>query len=123
MRRLIVFPCAGERLTGTLDEAPGKTGLLIVSGGNEVRMGAHRGMASLAARLAASGVPVFRYDRRGIGDSTGSNGGFLELRTRHRSRRGDVFGRDADQAARRASECATPPPRSRCSTAWPGSTP
>lgn len=78
MRRLIVFPCAGERLTGTLDEAPGKTGLLIVSGGNEVRMGAHRSMASLAARLAASGVPVFRYDRRGIGDSTGSNGGFLD---------------------------------------------
>lgn len=78
MRRLIVFPCAGERLTGTLDEAPGKSGLLIVSGGNEVRIGAHRGMASLAARLAASGVPVFRYDRRGIGDSTGSNGGFLD---------------------------------------------
>ena len=78
MRRLMVFPCAGERLSGTLDEAPGKTGLLIVSGGNEVRMGAHRGMASLAARLAASGVPVFRYDRRGIGDSTGSNGGFLD---------------------------------------------
>jgi exosortase A-associated hydrolase 1 len=78
MRRLIVFPCAGERLTGTLDEAPGKTGLLIVSGGNEVRIGAHRGMASLASRLAASGFPVFRYDRRGIGDSTGSNSGFLD---------------------------------------------
>ena len=35
-------------------------------------------MASLAARLAASGTPVFRYDRRGIGDSTGGNRGFLE---------------------------------------------
>jgi len=65
-------------LTGTLDTSDRSTGLLIVSGGNEVRMGAHRGMASLAARLAATGTPVFRYDRRGIGDSSGENRGFLE---------------------------------------------
>jgi exosortase A-associated hydrolase 1 len=77
MRRLIEFPCAGETLMGTLDEAAGATGLLIVSGGNEVRMGAHRGMAMLAARVASElGAPVFRFDRRGIGDSTGTNGGF-----------------------------------------------
>lgn len=76
MRRLIEFPCAGERLLGTLDEASGETGLLIVSGGNEIRSGAHRGMALLAARLAAAGVPVFRFDRRGVGDSSGENGGF-----------------------------------------------
>jgi exosortase A-associated hydrolase 1 len=63
-------------LMGTFDEAPGATGLLIVSGGNEVRMGAHRGMAMLAARVAEAGHPVFRFDRRGIGDSTGTNGGF-----------------------------------------------
>ena len=65
-------------LAGTLDTSDRSTGLLIVSGGNEVRMGAHRGMASLAARLAATGTPVFRYDRRGIGDSSGENRGFLE---------------------------------------------
>lgn len=77
MRRLIAFPCAGETLVGTLDEAPGATGLLIVSGGNEIRMGAHRGQAMLAQRVATElDVPVFRYDRRGIGDSTGANGGF-----------------------------------------------
>lgn len=77
----MTFACAGETLFGTLDtldnRATGKTGLLIVSGGNEIRIGAHRGMASLAQRLAARGIPVFRYDRRGIGDSTGTNGGFL----------------------------------------------
>jgi len=77
MRRLIEFPCAGERLLGTLDEASGETGLLIVSGGNEIRSGAHRGMALLAARLAVAGVPVFRFDRRGVGDSSGENAGFL----------------------------------------------
>lgn len=76
MRRVIAFPCAGELLAGTLDEAPGKTGLLIVSGGNEIRIGAHRGMAELAARLSAVGIPVLRFDRRGIGDSTGENAGF-----------------------------------------------
>jgi len=72
----MTFPCAGETLFGTLDEAPGRTGLLIVSGGNEIRIGAHRGMALLAQKLAARGVPVFRFDRRGIGDSTGENAGF-----------------------------------------------
>jgi exosortase A-associated hydrolase 1 len=77
MRRLIGVTCEGETLAATLDEAPGMTGLLIVSGGNEIRSGAHRGMAMLAQRLAATGTPVFRYDRRGVGDSTGDNGGFL----------------------------------------------
>jgi exosortase A-associated hydrolase 1 len=77
MRKLIAFPCEGETLAATLDEAPGITGLLIVSGGNEIRSGAHRGMAMLAHRLAATGTPVFRYDRRGVGDSTGDNGEFL----------------------------------------------
>ncbi|RYE03534.1 MAG: hydrolase 1, exosortase A system-associated [Sphingomonadales bacterium] len=76
MRRLIAFPCADETLFGSLDEAPAKTGLLIVSGGNEIRCGAHRGMALLAARVAEAGYPVLRFDRRGIGDSTGENGGF-----------------------------------------------
>lgn len=76
MRSLITFPCTGETLAGTLDDAPGANGLLIVSGGNELRMGAHRGMAMLAAELAEAGYPVFRFDRRGIGDSTGVNGGF-----------------------------------------------
>ena len=77
MRTLIAFACEGESLAATLDEADGSTGLLIVSGGNEIRSGAHRGMATLAHRLAAAGIPVFRYDRRGVGDSTGDNEGFL----------------------------------------------
>lgn len=79
MRRLIDFACCGETLLGTLDMPSGssaRTGLLIVSGGNEIRIGAHRGMALLADRLASGGFPVFRFDRRGIGDSGGTNGGF-----------------------------------------------
>lgn len=76
MRRALSFPCEGDTLVGTLDTASGSTGLLIVSGGNEIRSGAHRGMAELAATLAAKGHPVFRFDRRGVGDSEGDNRGF-----------------------------------------------
>ena len=76
MRKLIAFPCDGAVLLGSLDAAAGTTGLLIVSGGNEPRMGAHRGMAMLAQRVAAAGWPVFRFDRRGVGDSSGANRGW-----------------------------------------------
>ena len=75
-RRHLTFACEGETLAGTLDDAAGAAGLLWVSGGNEVRAGAFAGQAQLAVRIAATGHPVFRYDRRGIGDSTGENGGF-----------------------------------------------
>ena len=80
VRRAITFSCEGATLFGTIDEAAGATGLLIVSGGNEIRIGAHRGMAWLAAELAEAGHPVFRYDRRGVGDSEGDNGGFESAR-------------------------------------------
>lgn len=80
MRRLITFPCAGETLVGTLDlpdrQHESGSALLIVSGGNEIRCGAHRGMAALAAHVSGAGFPVLRFDRRGIGDSSGANGGF-----------------------------------------------
>ena len=69
------FACEGAKLAATLDEAGGATGLLIVSGGNEVRSGAWSGQAQFAARIAAAGFPVFRFDRRGVGDSEGPNGG------------------------------------------------
>ena len=75
-RRPVQFACEGTVLTGTLDEADGTTGLLLVSGGNEIRSGSWAGQAQLAARIAAAGYPVMRFDRRGIGDSEGENAGF-----------------------------------------------
>jgi exosortase A-associated hydrolase 1 len=75
-RRHFAFACEGVELAGTLDEASGGTGLLIVTGGNETRAGAFSGQAQLAARIAAAGHPVFRFDRRGVGDSAGENRGF-----------------------------------------------
>lgn len=77
MSRLhLTFACAGTTLAGTLDTAPGSSGLLMVSGGNEVRSGAFRGQARLALAIASAGFPVFRFDRRGVGDSGGENRGF-----------------------------------------------
>ena len=75
-RRHLTFACEGARLAGTLDPADGTAGLLLVSGGNEVRSGAWAGQARFAARIAAAGFPVFRFDLRGTGDSEGDNAGF-----------------------------------------------
>lgn len=75
-RRQLSFACEGSALVGALDTAEGTSGLLIVSGGNELRSGAWAGQALLAARIAAAGHPVFRFDRRGVGDSEGANGEF-----------------------------------------------
>ncbi len=75
-RRHFVFRCQGAALVGSLDPAPATTGLLIVSGGNEVRSGPWGSQAELAARIATAGFPVMRFDRRGVGDSEGTNGGF-----------------------------------------------
>lgn len=81
MTRLhLTFNCEGSTLVGTIDQTlettRAATGLLLISGGNEVRSGAWAGQAQFAARIAAQGYPVFRFDRRGIGDSDGGNGEF-----------------------------------------------
>lgn len=82
MRRHITFPCGQDQLVGTLDAevATGPCGALLVSGGREVRAGSWGGQAQLAARLAAAGVPVLRYDRRGVGESEGTDPGFQHTR-------------------------------------------
>lgn len=75
-RRQFTFLCEGSKLAATLDDGDGQTGLLLVSGGNEVRAGAWNGQARFAGHVAAEGYPVMRFDRRGVGDSEGANGEF-----------------------------------------------
>lgn len=76
-RRHLSFDCEGARLVGTLDAGTASTGLLLVSGGNELRCGAWNGQATIARKIAEHGFPVFRYDHPGVGDSEGANMGFL----------------------------------------------
>ena len=78
MRRLISFTCEGATLGGSLDEAEGSSGLLIVTGGSQTRIGSHRMFERLAASVAAAGHPCFRFDRRGVGDSEGEDPGYKE---------------------------------------------
>ena len=71
-------------MVGVLSE-PGKAvdpapvGMLIVVGGPQFRAGSHRLFVSVARHLAARGVPVLRFDARGMGDSSGEPRSFEHL--------------------------------------------
>ena len=52
------FGCGSLMLAGTLDTAPGSTGLLIVSGGNEIRSGAFGFNCVLVAIALGGGLFV-----------------------------------------------------------------
>jgi exosortase A-associated hydrolase 1 len=74
--RFVVFDCEGESCVGVLT-APGggratpPIGVVIVVGGPQYRVGSHRQFALLARALARAGIPVLRFDYRGMGDSDG----------------------------------------------------
>ena len=70
----LVFPCGGEQLVGLacVPQKPYETGVLVIVGGPQYRVGSHRQFVLLARRLASDGYAVFRFDCRGMGDSTGA---------------------------------------------------
>ncbi|MEH6570591.1 MAG: hydrolase 1, exosortase A system-associated, partial [Halioglobus sp.] len=74
----VVFPCAGEELVGILHRSEGGTerGVMIVVGGPQYRVGSHRQFVYLARALSEAGIPVFCFDYRGMGDSSGTLVGF-----------------------------------------------
>ena len=76
------FPCEGEQLIGVLSrpEVSRKTGLItVVAGGPQYRAGCGRQLVELAQALSAIGVPVLRFDYRGMGESTGQYQGFQHI--------------------------------------------
>lgn len=76
--RVVSFACEGATLVGILHEtaAPATRGVLIVVGGPQYRVGSHRQFVLLARDLARQGIPVLRFDYRGMGDSDGEFRGF-----------------------------------------------
>lgn len=77
MRRLLTFRCADAQLAATLDAADGETGLLLVTGGSQTRIGSHRMTERLSKHLSEQGISCLRFDRRGVGDSDGEDPGFM----------------------------------------------
>jgi len=77
------FIALGEaRLAAMLHQgrADATVGVLIVVGGPQYRVGAHRQFLLLARTLAAAGIPCLRFDLRGMGDSSGEAVDYLEAR-------------------------------------------
>ena len=78
MRRIVAIPCEGDSLLATLDgPADATIGWLFATGGSQTRVGPHRLYERLAHRLARAGHAIVRIDRRGVGDSTGTDQGYL----------------------------------------------
>jgi exosortase A-associated hydrolase 1 len=71
------FNCQGSSLVGIIDvpERPLARGVLLLADGAQYRVGAHRQFTLLSRALAVRGIPVMRFDRRGMGDSEGAAGG------------------------------------------------
>ncbi|MCC6916318.1 hydrolase 1, exosortase A system-associated [Nitrosomonas sp.] len=67
------FCCHHDWLYGILHlpQQPVTRGVLIVVGGPQYRAGSHRQFVLLARYLAERGIPVMRFDCRGMGDSDG----------------------------------------------------
>ncbi|NOZ42280.1 MAG: hydrolase 1, exosortase A system-associated [Alphaproteobacteria bacterium] len=71
-----------DRLIGIVHNPAGgseKVGLLIVVGGPQYRIGAHRQYVDLARYCARRGIAAMRFDYQGIGDSDGSYPGFEQV--------------------------------------------
>ena len=73
-----LFACAGDNLLGILakPETPSETGVIVIVGGPQYRVGSHRQFVLLSRALAAAGYPVLRFDYRGMGDSEGQQRDF-----------------------------------------------
>lgn len=70
----MAIDCEGDTMIGIVHEAgvTARTGVVVVVGGPQYRVGSHRQFVLLARALAGAGIPVLRFDYRGMGDSTGA---------------------------------------------------
>jgi exosortase A-associated hydrolase 1 len=76
IERFATFDCDGDTCIGVLTEPASATlsaaaGVVVIVGGPQYRVGSHRQFVALSRALAAAGIPAFRFDYRGMGDSAG----------------------------------------------------
>jgi uncharacterized protein len=74
--KAFLFASGKEKLLGILHlpDRPATVALIVVVGGAQYRVGSHRQFVLLARELAAHGIPVMRFDYKGLGDSEGQLG-------------------------------------------------
>lgn len=81
IEKAIVFECENEQLVGIVSDPGGhsQVGVVVTAGGPQYRAGSHRLFVLLARRLASAGIPVLRFDYRGMGDSSGTARSFEDV--------------------------------------------
>ena len=78
----VAFEASGSPLIGIVHvpEQPASRGVLaIVAGGPQYRGGCCRQLVQMARTLAGQGIPVMRFDYRGLGDGGGEYKGFQSI--------------------------------------------
>jgi exosortase A-associated hydrolase 1 len=77
-----VFACQGQDLVAIATQPSQRastTGVLVVVGGPQYRIGSHRQFVELSRTLAENGVHCLRFDCRGMGDAEGDKRKFTEI--------------------------------------------
>lgn len=79
--RPIIVNCARQQMIGVVSgcSSTRDTGMVIVVGGPQYRVGSHRQFVHLSRQLAQGGFACLRFDVRGMGDSTGPVQSFEQL--------------------------------------------
>lgn len=79
--RAISFSCHQHNLMGIVNQPSGHidTGVLIIVGGPQYRVGSHRQFTQLARALGSQKIPSMRFDYRGMGDSEGEKQPFDDI--------------------------------------------
>lgn len=74
----LMLPGGKHQLAAILNPGNASTGLLLVVGGPQYRVGSHRQFVKLCRALAGAGIPSLRFDVSGMGDSCGSSSSFYQ---------------------------------------------
>lgn len=81
--RFVILDCDGSQCVSIYSPpcrgSSPELAVVIVVGGPQYRVGSHRMFVALARHLAAAGIPVLRFDYRGMGDSDGDMRTFEEI--------------------------------------------